>query len=86
MLNEEETNQVLNRLKNHPGILESVRELLDITEGIKGIEIADNAELALIPEVRGLGKKCLEDWARNQAEEKGELANKKHLRQHSKKK
>ncbi|BBI17160.1 hypothetical protein [Neochlamydia sp. S13] len=61
MLNEEEVNNVVNRLKNHPSLLESIRELLDITEGIKGIEVADDAEFALIPEFRGLGKKCLED-------------------------
>jgi hypothetical protein len=66
MLNEEETNNVLNRLKSHPEILESIRDLLDITEG--EIERADDAEFALIPEVRGLGKKCLQDWAKKKAE------------------
>lgn len=86
MFNEEEKNQIWNRLKNHPGMLESIKDLLDITEGVKGIEIADDAEFALIPEVRGLGKKCLEDWAKHQTEEKEELARKKKLKQHSKKK
>ncbi|MBS4169550.1 hypothetical protein [Neochlamydia sp. AcF95] len=57
MLNEEEFNKVFNRLKKHPGLLESIRDLLDITEGIKGTEVADDAEFALIPEVRGLGEK-----------------------------
>lgn len=86
MLNEEEKNQLWNRLKNHPEILESIKDLLDITEGIKGIEIADDAEFALIPEVRGLGKKCLEDWAKHQAKKREKLAQKDHLKQHSKKK
>jgi hypothetical protein len=40
MLNEKETNEVLNRLKNHPAILESLRGILDITEGVKGSEAA----------------------------------------------
>lgn len=84
MLNEEETNKVLDRLKNHPEILETVKSLLDITEG--EIEVADDAELALIPEVRGLGKKCLHDWAKKQTEAKDELAKENHLRRHSKKK
>lgn len=86
MLNKEEANEVVNRLKNHPEILESIKDLLDITEGIKGIELADDAEFALIPEVRGLGTKCLQDWAKNQADVKEDLAKKDHLRQHSKKK
>jgi hypothetical protein len=86
MLNAEETSNVLNRLKNHPEILESIKDLLDITEGIKGIEKADDAEFALIPEVRGLGKKCIQDWAKHQSGEKEDMAKKKQLSQHSKKK
>ncbi|MBS4169918.1 hypothetical protein [Neochlamydia sp. AcF95] len=43
MLNEEEANNVVNCLKNHPGLLESIKDLLDITEGVKGIEAADDA-------------------------------------------
>lgn len=86
MLNEEEKNQILSRLKNHPEILESIKDILDITEGVKGIEIADDAEFALIPEVRGLGKKCLQDWAKFQTNEKEESVRNKHLKQHSKKK
>lgn len=57
MLSEEETNETLKRLKDHPAILESLKGILDITEGARGIERADDAEFALIPEVRGLGKK-----------------------------
>ncbi len=86
MLNQEETNNVLNRLRNHPEILESIKDLLDITEGVKGIEKADDAEFALIPEVRGLGKKCLQDWAKHQTEEKENQAEENQLRKHSKKK
>jgi hypothetical protein len=86
MLNEEEANIVLKRLKNHPEILESIKDLLDITEGVKNIEVADDAEFALIPEVRGLGKKCLQDWAKHQTEKKEDIAKRKNLRQHSKKK
>ena len=29
MLNEEEMNQILNRLKNHPEILESIKDILE---------------------------------------------------------
>ena len=47
MLNEEETKETLNRLKSHPAILESLKGILDITEGVKGIEKADDAEFAL---------------------------------------
>jgi hypothetical protein len=84
MLNEEEKSKVWNRLNNHPEILESVKDLLDIIEG--GIERADDAELALIPEVRGLGKKCLQDWAKKQTEIKESLSKQEKLRHHSKKK
>lgn len=31
MLNEEETNETLKRLKDHPSILESLKGILDIT-------------------------------------------------------
>lgn len=86
MLNEEKMNQVCGRLKNHPEILESIKDILDITGGIKGIEVADDAEFALIPEVRGLGKKCLHDWAQHQTKDKEESARKQRLKQHSKKK
>lgn len=84
-MNEEEANKTCDRLKNHPEILEGVKELLDISEGIKGIQRADDAEYALIPEVRGLGKKCLQDWANNQANAVEE-SSKKTLKLHSKKK
>jgi hypothetical protein len=85
MLNDEEMNQVFNRLKNHPEIFESIKDLLDISEGVKGIEKADDAEFALIPEVRGLGKKILHDWAKHQTKKKEKEALSKHLKQHSKK-
>ena len=39
-LTKKEKNQILSRLKNHPEILESIKDILDITEGVKGIEIA----------------------------------------------
>ncbi|MBS0186376.1 MAG: hypothetical protein JSS34_08705 [Proteobacteria bacterium] len=86
MFEEEEMNQICTRLKNHPEMLKTIKNLLDITEGVKGIEIADEAEFALIPEVRGLGKKCLEDWAKQQTQDKEELAREKKLKLHSKKK
>jgi hypothetical protein len=86
MLNEEEMSDIVKRLKNHPEMMESIRDLLDIAEGIKGIERADDAELALIPEVRGLGKKCLKDWAEHQSKEKAHEAYQKGLKHHSKKK
>jgi hypothetical protein len=83
---EEEMNGIVNRLKKHPEMMESIKELLDIAEGVKGIERADDAELALIPEVRGLGKKCLRDWAEHQSEGKSQEARQNGLKQHSKKK
>jgi hypothetical protein len=86
LLNEKEMNDIFHRLKNHQEMMETIRDLLDITEGVKGIERADDAELALIPEVRGLGKKCLKDWAEYQSGEKSQEARQKGLEQHSKKK
>jgi hypothetical protein len=86
MLNKEETDKTINRLKDHPGILESLKDLLDIAEGIKGLEKADDAEFALIPEVRGLGKKFLQDWVYWKAKDKEQEAKEDKLKQHSKKK
>lgn len=86
MINEEEANETLKRLKNHPAILESLKDILDITEGAKGIEKADDVEFTLIPEVRGLGKKFIEDWAKHEAKEKEAKAKKEHSRKHLKKK
>ncbi|WP_166154320.1 hypothetical protein [Neochlamydia sp. AcF84] len=85
MLNEEEVNNVVNRLKKHPGLLESIKDVSNITEGIKEIEVANDAEFAFIPEVRRLGKKCLEDWAEHQVNEQEAKAREMKLRQHSKK-
>jgi hypothetical protein len=84
MLNEEEINKTCERLKNHPEMLETIKELLDISEGIKDLQKADDAEFALIPEVRGLGRKCLKDWAEQRTEAVEESSKK--LRSHSKKK
>ena len=86
MINQEELNKTLNRLKNHPDIVETLKDLLDVAEGIKGIEKADDAEFALIPEVRGLGKKFLRDWAEHQTKEKEQIAKLEKLKMHSKKK
>ncbi|KIC73044.1 hypothetical protein DB42_CK00130 [Neochlamydia sp. EPS4] len=47
----EEVNNVVNGLKKHPNLLESIRDLLDITKGVKEMEGADDAEFTLIPEV-----------------------------------
>ncbi|WP_213151700.1 hypothetical protein [Neochlamydia sp. AcF95] len=43
-LNEEEVNSVGNRLKTHHGLLETIRDLLDMAKRAKGIEGADNDE------------------------------------------
>ncbi|WP_162180905.1 hypothetical protein [Neochlamydia sp. TUME1] len=44
----EEVNNVVNRLKKYPNLLESIRNLLNIAARVKGIEGADDAEFALI--------------------------------------
>lgn len=85
MLNEEEAIKVLERLKNHPQILEGVKNLLDVAEGVKGIKTADEAEFALIDDVRGLGKKTLEEWAKHRAAEEKGKAKEQKLYHHSKK-
>ena len=40
----------------------------------------------IIPEVRGLGKKFIEDWAKHEAKEKEAKAKKEHSRKDLKKK
>lgn len=54
------------RLETYPNIEERLSRLLDLMEKRSGTLIkADDIEMALIPEVRGLGRELLEVWAQN---------------------
>ena len=52
---------------------------------MRGIKTANEAEFALIKDVRGLGKKTLEEWAKERALEEKRGAEEERLRHHSKK-
>ena len=55
------------RLETYPHIEERLKRLLDLMENRSGELIkADDIEMALIPEVRGLGRELLEAWAQRQ--------------------
>ncbi len=55
------------RLETYPNIEERLSRLLDLMENRSGTLIkADDIEMALIPEVRGLGRELLEVWAQKQ--------------------
>jgi len=59
--------EVARRLKNHPGLLERMEALLDITEapqreGASGLD-ANAIEDRVVSEVRRLGQQTMEQWA-----------------------
>jgi hypothetical protein len=67
--NENTKNELDKRLEAHPQIKERFNRLLDLMENRCGTLIrADDIEMALIPEVRGLGRELLEIWAKKQEE------------------
>lgn len=86
VLNIEEVDSVCERLKGYPRIAGRIKQLLDSMENCSGELIkADDIEMALIPEVRGLGKDMLDEWALQRAEEEKVEAENEGLRHHSKK-
>lgn len=63
MLDSDETpEQIYERLKAYPNLLQKVKEMLDLVEKEK-VESADDFEEALIPKVRGFGKELIQTWA-----------------------
>jgi hypothetical protein len=86
VLNTEEVVRVCERLKAYPRIAGRIKQLLDSMENCSGELIkADDIEMALIPEVRGLGKDMLDEWALQRAEGGKVEAESEGLRHHSKK-
>jgi hypothetical protein len=73
------------RLAKHPQLRERVQQLLLIAES-KQIVKADEAEEAIIEEVRGLGHQVLEEWAHHQEQAQREaMQNDETTRLHQKK-
>lgn len=74
------------RLETYPHIEERLNRLLDLMENRSGELIkADDIEMALIPEVRGLGRELLEAWAQRQEASYQEDAEERGYPHHSKK-
>lgn len=74
------------RLDTYPHIEERLSRLLDLMENRSGTLIkADDIEMALIPEVRGLGRELLETWAHRQEASCQEEAKDQGCPHHSKK-
>jgi hypothetical protein len=61
------------RLAKHPGLKEQIERLLAIVENRDGkLEKADDAEGAVIGQLRPLGQQALGEWAQKQADRKAE--------------
>ena len=74
------------RLETYPHLEERLNRLLDLMENRSGTLIkADDIEMALIPEVRGLGRELLETWAQKQEASYQEEAEALGYSHHSKK-
>ena len=87
MLTNQEKEVIWKRLKKYPNILERIDAVLDVLEDpTEKYDRADDAEMALIPEVRGIGKDLLEAWGVKKCQEKEKTALEKGYRSHSKKK
>jgi hypothetical protein len=68
-----EDERLLARLSKHPQLRTRVERLFDIVEDIGGdLRKADDAELRVIEEVRGLGREVVEGWAEGQVEKRAE--------------
>ena len=52
------------RLREHPQLRERFEQMLDLVENAEGdCVLADEAELRVLEQVRGLGRELLQDWA-----------------------
>lgn len=59
------------RLERHPKLKEQMEALVDIAENRDGhLEMADDAEGAIVQQVRQLGGQTLREWAQQQADRK----------------
>lgn len=59
------------QLKRHPKLREQMEALLAIAENRDGtLEVADDAEWAILQQVRQLGGQTLGEWAQQQADRK----------------
>jgi len=57
------------RLREHPELRERFEKMLDIVENADGdCVLADDAELRVLEQVRGLGRELLQGWAEESAE------------------
>jgi len=57
------------RLREHPELRERFEKMLDIVENADGdCVLADDAELRVLEQVRGLGRELLQGWAEEGAE------------------
>lgn len=82
----EDTAELVRRLERHPHLKERIKALLNVAENSSGLlERADDAEEALIVEVRKMGNELLQTWASTQAKRKEAAARDKALIGHSKK-
>ena len=82
----EDTAELVRRLERHPHLKERIKALLNVAENSSGLlELADDAEEALIVEVQKMGNELLQTWASGQAKQKEAAARDKALINHSKK-
>lgn len=52
------------RLREHPGLRARFEQMLDLVENTAGDCVrADETELRVLEQVRGLGRELLQDWA-----------------------
>lgn len=60
--------EFLEKLKRHPELLSRMKNLLNIVEGEGELDIprANDAEYAVIENMRGLGKELLQSWGKTQ--------------------
>ncbi len=57
-------NQTLDRLAQHPELRTKIESLLSVVENAEGgLSQADQAEQAVIEEIRGIGQSALAGWA-----------------------
>ena len=69
----EQTQNLLNRLNQHPVIYERIEAILNIVENTDGnCKKANDAEQQIIDELRKLGSDILHSWAENVAQQSAE--------------
>jgi hypothetical protein len=82
----EESQQLVERLEANPMLMSRVKALLDLSENKNSVRLADEAELEVTQQLRGMGHELLSDWSIARAQELDAQSSRPGVSRHEKKK